>query len=285
MWLINLLPETLMFSEFWNVLIIIIADAGLAYLFAHILRYFIGRYIKKYKSTNQRWSTVAGLLRSIVTYVVAFWAMMVILREAFHIDANTLLAGAGVLGIAVGFGAQSLVKDVIAGFFFLVEEQYSVGDLVTIEGFTGTVWELGLRSTTLSNAAGDRFTIPNGSISKVTNHSRLTRGVAVRCSITHETDLTRALAVLDEIARNAYAQADTLLLEMPNVQGVSKLDETGVTLQMFCKCAPGNQFQLERNMLACVKTGFAAAGIDIPYHRLVVLGEPTPVDHGDAPTI
>jgi len=271
MWLIDTLVHLEIPPVFLKIIYVAIT-AATAGLVAGVLRMAMGRYISRQLKTNPRASTIAGLLRSVVAYLVILIAAFQILVNGFGIEPAILLGGVSVIGVAVGFGAQTLVKDMISGLFFLIEQQFSVGDLVTIEGFTGTVWELGLRSTTLSNATGDRFTIPNGSITKVTNHSRLTRGVAVRCDVSYDTDLSAALVALEEIAATSFAEESTLLLERPTVSGVTKLGDRGVTLQLFCKCEPGNEFAMERNMLQRVKTGLDAAGIVIAHAHFFALG-------------
>ena len=272
MWLVDIIAH-LEIPPILLKIIYVAVTAVTAGLVASLLRFLMGRYISKQMKTNPRASTIAGLLRSVIAYLVILIAAFQILVNGFEIEPAILLGGVSVIGVAVGFGAQTLVKDIISGLFFLIEQQFSVGDLVTIEGFTGSVWELGLRSTTLSNAVGDRFTIPNGSITKVTNHSRLTRGVAIRCDVSYDTDITVALAALEEIAAAAFAEKNTPLLERPIVSGVTKLGDRGVTLQMFCKCEPGNEFSMERGMLQRVKTGLDAAGIVIAQAKLAALGD------------
>lgn len=138
----------------------------------NLCRWLIGKAMKRRKNASRRNDTLAALLKSVLTYTVSFLALVTVLQTGFAIDMTSILAAAGVLGVAVGFGAQTLVKDIISGFFLLFEDQFSVGDRVTLEGFTGVVEELGLRATRIRGAAGDLFILPNGSISKVTNHSR-----------------------------------------------------------------------------------------------------------------
>lgn len=271
MWLLQLLsPFDL--PELVQRLIYIAITCLTGWLVSRILRSYMGSYIKKHSKENPRASTIAGLFRSIVSYLVGFLTVMAIAENGLGISASSLLAGVSIVSVAVGFGAQDLVKDVIAGLFILVEQQYSVGDSVTIGDFTGTVWELGLRSSTLSNGAGDRFTIPNGSIGKVINHSRLPRSVTISCTVPYDTSLPYALGVLEQIGAEAFDDKSLKLTEKPSVNGVTKLSDTGVTLQMVCKCAPGDQFALERAMLARVKEGFDKAGVEIYHNRQAMLG-------------
>jgi small conductance mechanosensitive channel len=136
------------------------------------VRGVIRRRMRLRVGQNLRADTLSKLLRSAVTCVVWFVAAIQILKVGLGVDATGILAAAGVLGVAVGFGAQSLVRDIITGFFLLFENQFSVGEKVTVDNFTGTVKELGLRSTKICSENGDILTIPNGSIAKVVNHSR-----------------------------------------------------------------------------------------------------------------
>ena len=148
----------------------------IAFLAALVITFIVRRAIrlrmKKHAGQNLRADTLSKLLRSAVTCVVWFLAVMQILKTGLGVDVTSILAAAGILGVAIGFGAQSLVKDVITGFFLLFENQFSVGESVTVDGFTGTVEELGFRSTRIRSEDGDVLTIPNGAIAKVVNHSR-----------------------------------------------------------------------------------------------------------------
>lgn len=132
----------------------------------------IGKAMKSRGGHNLRADTLTKLLKSVVTYVVWFLVIIQILKVAFAVDVASLIAAAGVLGVAIGFGAQTLVKDVISGFFILFENQFAVGERVLIDGFDGVVEELGLRSTKVRGDSGDLLIIPNGSIAKVINLSR-----------------------------------------------------------------------------------------------------------------
>jgi small conductance mechanosensitive channel len=135
-----------------------------------ILRLLVRRAMRR--SRGGRADTLIPLLNSALTYTVVLAALFTVLMNIFGVDMTALLAAAGVLGVAVGFGAQTLVKDIIAGFFLLLDGQLLVGDHVTVEGYTGTVEALGLRLTTLRGEEGDILYVPNGSIGKVLNHSR-----------------------------------------------------------------------------------------------------------------
>lgn len=241
----------------------------IAFVLSKVAEKFIKHAIHKQDMTN-RLETLVRVFSKVVSVVIYFFAILQICEVLFNVQATSIIAATGVLGVAVGFGAQSLVKDVISGFFILFENQFAVGELVTIEGFTGTVCELTLRTTILQSASGDLFTIPNGSITKVTNHSKCERGVAVAVSIAYEADIDNALAVMKKVAAKAKEEMPSLTKE-PDVLGVSALGSSGVELKMMAKCVSGENFAVERELLKRIKYAFDEAGIEIPYDHIVMV--------------
>src|SRR5690606_32471871 len=157
---------TLIKIAFIILIAILVVHAG-KYIIRRIFRINLKGPIRKQERREQ---TLLKLLENALSYVVYFSAILAVLQE-FNIDVKGLLAGAGVLGLAVGFGAQSLVKDVISGFFILFEDQFSVGDYVKIGTAEGKVEEIGLRTTKIKNFTGELFILPNGTIAQVVNYS------------------------------------------------------------------------------------------------------------------
>lgn len=149
-----------------------IAVVLIALIVTAVVRSVIRRYMRKRGGRNLRADTITKLLLSVVSYIVWFLAVIQLLTVGLGLDVVSIIAAAGVLGVAVGFGAQTLVKDVITGFFILFENQFSVGEKITVEAFSGTVEELGLRSTKVRAENGDLLIIPNSSITRLINHSR-----------------------------------------------------------------------------------------------------------------
>jgi len=143
-----------------------------ALLITTLVRFSIRRRMRKCGGVNLRADTLTKLLKSVASYIVWFFAVLQVIQVGLGVNLGAILAAAGVLGIAVGFGAQTLVRDIIAGFFLLFENQFAVGEQVTIGDFTGAVAELGLRSTRIRGEDGDLLTVPNGAIVQVVNHSR-----------------------------------------------------------------------------------------------------------------
>lgn len=225
-------------------------------------------YTKLHFDENKK-KTLTSLLKSIVRYVVYFVAGINIL-EIIGIKTASLLTAAGIGGIAVGFGAQNLVKDVISGFFIIFENQYNVGDYIETAGLGGTVEELGLRTTQLRDFGGQIHIIPNGQISLVTNHSRGVLRALVKVSIAYEEDLDRALAVLDEVAAEVKTK-DSNIIEGPSVLGISDLDSTGVEITIIARTVPLQQWSVERQLRKAILDRFEREGIEIPYPRRVYI--------------
>lgn len=216
-----------------------------------------------------RAKTIGALLRSVSRYALYFigfvWAM-----DAIGIPAGSIITAAGIGGLAIGFGAQNLVRDIISGFFILFEDQYEVGEFVTIDGSSGVVEEVGLRSTRIKAFAGDVFFIPNGSITKVTNHSRSDMRAWVEISIAYECDHNRAIDVANRACADLAARLD-YIVEGPTVMGIQQLADSGVVLSIWARAQNMKQWALEREIRKEVKEAFEREGIEIPYPRRVVI--------------
>ncbi|NLN06760.1 MAG: mechanosensitive ion channel family protein [Firmicutes bacterium] len=213
--------------------------------------------------------TLQALSLSIWRYVVYFFTALLVFNN-LGIAIGPILAGAGIVGLAVGFGAQNLVKDVIAGFFLLLEDQFAVGDNVVLGGYTGIVEDIGLRTTKIRDFSGELHIIPNGMIDVVTNRSRGSMRAQLDVCIAYEEDLEKALALLEEVSA-AYAATDQDVLEGPTVLGVVDLSDTGAIVRLTARAVPLTQGKVERNLRRAIRKSFAAAGIEIPYPRRVCI--------------
>ena len=154
-------------------IIFVLAVIAITIVINLFIKYIVKKFIKKCAGKNKRADTLSRLAINTISYAVKFIALLEILKVGVGVDVTSLLLAAGIIGLAVGFGAQSLVRDVIAGFFLLFEDQYDVGDKVTIGALTGEVRELGLRSTRILCDDNKMLYIPNGAITQVINHSRV----------------------------------------------------------------------------------------------------------------
>jgi len=215
--------------------------------------------------------TLAKSVLRYVTYFVVGFTILGQLAEFARTDLKGFLAGAGILGVALGFGAQSLVRDVITGFFILLENQYAVGEYITTGNFSGFVEEIGLRVTKLRDWGGEYHIIPNGEISAVTNHSRGSMRALVEVGIAYEEDIDKAMAVMNDVAREVRNELQDVIVEGPEILGVVNLGPSEVVIRTIAKTKPMEQWRVERELRKRFKEAFDRAGIEIPYPRRVVI--------------
>ena len=215
-----------------------------------------------------RLGTLRGVVQSTLRVVIVLIAAISIL-QAIGINATTLLAGVSVFGLAVGFGAQSLIKDVFNGFFILLEDQYGVGDIVTVNGgpLGGGVERLNLRVTALRGLDGTMHIIPNGQINTVSVSSKDWSRVVAVVDVSYAANVNTALRVLEEVCEGLYRDETWhhSFLEAPELHGVTNLAADGVTLRALFKVLPKTQFALEREFNRRVKIAMDQAGIEIPF--------------------
>jgi len=221
-----------------------------------VLASIIARSAQGREGQAGRLRTLQGLLKSIAGYLLAFIAGATIL-DALGLNIGALLAGAGVAGMAIGFGAQRLVRDVITGFFILMEDQYSVGDRVTIGAFSGEVLEIGMRITRLRDDSGKLVILANGDIASVINHSRGPLLATVEVSLPRETDLQALAARLKAQPLNGE---DGPLLEPPAVQGLAALDGAQMTVRFTAPAREGKQAEAEMALRERVRGAMGEIG-------------------------
>ncbi len=218
--------------------------------------------------SNRREQTLSKLLKNVLVYLLSFIVIVMIL-DTFGVPVSTLLAGAGVAGLAIGFGAQSLVKDVISGFFIIFEDQFSVGDYILINNLEGTVEEIGLRTTKVQSWTGEQHIIPNGDISMVTNYS-IHNGISVvEINVPYENDIKQVEILLDEIIAglpNKYEE----FVGIPEINGVTNLELSNFVIRVIAETLPGSQWAGERIIRKEVKDQLFQEGIEIPSPRIVV---------------
>jgi small conductance mechanosensitive channel len=232
-------------------------------------RIFLVRPYEKLHLNENKRKTLTSLLKSVIRYVTYF-VMLVNILEIFGVKTASLLTAAGIGGLAVGFGAQSLVKDVISGFFIIFEDQYSVGDYIETAGVGGTVEELGIRTTKLRDFGGQLHIIPNGQITLVTNHSRGAMRAMIQVGVAYEEDLDRTLDVLEEVCREVKEKRGDIV-EGPTVLGVTDLGPSSVVVTIVAKTVPMQQWSVEREIRRAIKERFDREGIEIPYPRTVYI--------------
>ncbi|MDU0204325.1 MULTISPECIES: mechanosensitive ion channel family protein [Paenibacillus] len=240
-------PEILA-SLFWIIVKIIliyvvarvcikIADKTIAHMMA-------ARDKSPLKFDRRRTNTIGSLIHNLIAYTVNLICIMLILGQV-GLNLGPLLAGAGVLGLAIGFGAQSLVKDVITGFFIIFEDQFGVGDVIQIDSFKGTVEEIGIRVTRIKSWTGEVHIIPNGNIKQVTNFSTYNSLAVVDVTIPHHINIDDATQILKDTVKHVQELTEDIVKE-PEVLGVQVVGTTDLKIRIIAECKPTRQFNVTR---------------------------------------
>ena len=209
-----------------------------------------------------RAKTIGSVLRSLSTAIVYSIAVLTVLGE-LGINLGPLVASAGIAGVALGFGAQSLVKDFLTGMFMLMEDQYGVGDIIDAGEAKGTVEAVGLRTTRLRDVEGTVWYIPNGQINRVGNKSQEWARALLDVSVEYDTDLRQAEGVIKEVADSMWHDSEwsARLLEEPEIWGVENLGVNGVDIRLGIKTRPAEQFKVMRELRTRLKERFDQEGI------------------------
>jgi small conductance mechanosensitive channel len=219
--------------------------------------------------SEQRIEALASVLRSVLTFTIMAVAAVMILGE-LGVELGPLIAGAGIIGVAIGFGSQALVRDFLSGIFILVEDQFGIGDIVNLDGETsGTVEAVSLRTTRLRAVDGTVWHVPNGEIRRVGNMSQHWSRALLDVSVAYATDLGRAQEVILEVA-HAVWQEDTHVIEAPEVWGVEELGPNGVLIRLVVKTTPSEQYRVSRALRERIKIAFDEQGIEIPFPQQTI---------------
>lgn len=232
------------------------------------------RNLSPLSTSERREETLSRLLDNVLSYVVYFIAFMMIL-SVLGIDVKALIAGAGVVGLAVGFGAQSLVKDVISGFFIIFEDQFSVGDHVRIGQFEGNVEAIGLRTTKIKSWTGELHILPNGSIIEVTNFSINNSIAVVDIAIAYGEDIAKAEKVIEEAIQYMQAQYEELV-KPPELLGIQTMGATEIVLRVVAETQPMKQAGVSRMIRRDIKLQLDENGIKAPDPKVVMYGSGQP---------
>lgn len=214
---------------------------------------------------EQRGRTISELLRSVGRILFLVLGLMLTLNV--FMDIGPILAGAGILGLAVSFGAQSLVKDIISGFFFLIESQFAVGDVIEVAGKTGVVERMTLRVVMLRDSQGTLHMVPNGQINTVSNMTRKWSRAVVDVGVSYGTDVDRAIDIFgdeaDQLARDP--EWAPLFDGPPEVVGVNDLGDSQVTIRTLLKTHAGKQWAVGREFRRRIKNRLDKESIEIPF--------------------
>lgn len=242
---------------------------------------FADRAIKKYvikkqqhrdmEEVEQRAETLADVFNTTTSVVVTSVVIMMVLPE-LGMAIGPLLAGAGVIGLAVGFGAQNLVRDFFAGLFILIEDQYSIGDVIRIGDVAGTVELINLRRTVLRDLDGVQHHIPNGEIKLASNLTKDWSKINIQVPVSYDTDIDKVTALLNKIGKELSESPEhkDSFIEAPTVLGLDKFGPSELLLKVVAKTKPGKQWEMARELRKRIKTTFDAEGVEIPFPQRVV---------------
>ncbi|KGP73211.1 mechanosensitive ion channel family protein [Pontibacillus yanchengensis] len=221
-----------------------------------------------FQISERRENTLVKLLENTLTYAVYFGAAIMVLQN-IGINVSAMLAGAGIAGLAIGFGAQNLVKDVITGFFIIFEDQFSVGDYIQTANSEGFVEEIGLRTTKIKHWTGKLHIIPNGSIEEVTNYSIHNSIAIVDVSISYEGDIAKGEETIEELLTELPERYQEIV-SMPELLGVQNLGSSDVVLRVIAETQPMMHWHIARMIRKELKNRMDERGIEIPFPRLVM---------------
>ena len=270
LWLVNILPTLILI----------------------LLLYFISRWIFRFtiakvqlrlqtkyeKETNlekgKRITTLIGILKGVVNIVLTTIFLLVFLKE-LGIDIAPLLAGAGLIGLAVGFGAQELVRDVISGFFILLENQLRVGDIVKINDTGGVVEGIELRTIRLRDLSGVVHVFQNGKINSLSNTTKGWSGAVFDIGVAYKEDADHVIGIMKEVAEEQRGSDEykDLINEPMEVFGLDSFGDSAIVIKARIKTVPGKQWMVGREYRKRLKAAFDKAGVEIPFpHRTIYWG-------------
>ncbi len=219
------------------------------------------------KPASHRARTVVTLLQSLTRYlaviVILCWGLSI-----FGVDVNTIVASVGILALVVGFGAESLIADMVTGFFMLFENQYNVGDIVEVNGFRGTVKEIGIRTTSIIDTGKNVKIVNNSEMKNILNRSDNASIAAATIDIPYPTDLEKLETQIPILMHNIYERHRDVMLSEPRYLGVQALGESGITLKFIVEIEEGNIFTVPRVLNHDLLLGFRKLGVECPYPQL-----------------
>ncbi|MBP1949450.1 mechanosensitive ion channel family protein [Virgibacillus litoralis] len=233
-----------------------------------------------FRITERRENTLKKLIKNVLKYTVYFTAIIMILDNVLGAKVGPLLAGAGVAGLAIGFGAQNLVRDIISGFFIIFEDQFSVGDYILTSGVEGTVEEIGMRTTKIQSWTGEQHVLPNGNVTQVTNYSIYNGLAVVDVNVPYESDVGNAEKIIESVCKTLPDKYEEIV-RVPEIIGVQTLESSYYVIRIIAETLPAYQWAGARIVRKEVQDVLYKEGIEIPSPRLVMYSrnqEPTSLE-------
>ena len=250
---------------FPHALLKVVAMAAGVLFCAQLLVLVLGAF----KPASHRSRTVLTLLSSLTRYfaaiVILCWGL-----SLFGVDVNTIVASVGVVALVVGFGAESLIADVVTGFFMLFENQYNVGDIVEVNDFRGTVKEIGIRTTSIMDTGRNIKIVNNSDMKNILNRSDNASIAAATIDVPYPTDLEKLERQIPALMQEIYARHQDVMLSAPRYLGVQELGASGVTLKFIVEIDEGNIFSVPRILNHDLLLGFRKLGVECPFPQLDV---------------
>lgn len=251
---------------------VVVVALGVTYLLiARVAHRFIDRIARRGAEDASRASTLWAMLRRMILVTVVVTALLTV-ANVWGVSTGPFLAVGSAIGVALGFGAQDLVKDVIAGFFILAEDQYRIGNVVSIGGVTGVVEDIRPRVTVLRDLDGNVHYVPNGHIDVTTNLTQEFAQAVIDVAVGYGDDIDRVMDVLaDELRQMAVADPwSAVVLEEPQILGVERLDESAVVVRAVMKVKADQRWAVRREALRRIKRRFDSEQIEIPLPQRVI---------------
>lgn len=244
----------------------------IAFIFIKIIAFLISRLAKKkYEKLRtidaKRLKTVLSVFKSFTTVIIIFTWLLASLR-IFGVNTSAIITTAGIGGVAISFGAKSLVEDIISGIFLMLEDSFVIGDDITVAGKSGTVEKIGLRTTTIRDYNGELHVIPNGEIRVVTNRNKNIQRALITVPIAYDADAQMAIDILTEKLKLVNDDSD--VIENVNVWGITDFNRDGVVISCAAKTVPGEQWRVERLMRKIAIEELTKAGIKVLDKTLIL---------------
>jgi len=247
------------------------AEASTGTLRRDLLTEKLASLRERTERARQRAKTLGVLFKSIASAVIGVVTIMMLLGE-FDINLGPLIAGAGIVGVAIGFGSQALVGDLLSGIFMLIEDQYGVGDVIDAGEATGTVESVGLRTTRIRDVRGTLWHIPNGEIRRVGNMSQVWARAILDIDVAYDTDLDLAMETIKSAADGLWEEQleEATIVEEPVISGVQNFGADAVTIRLSVRTEPAEQWSTGRVLRKRIKEAFDEVGIEIPFPQRTV---------------
>ncbi len=261
------------FKENYDIPIYTVVVIAIVILICALLNLF-GRYVH---IRNKKAATVSSLIRSLLKWAAILVAVFLILSK-WGVDTNKILASIGIIALIIGLGCQTLISDIIAGIFLVADNAFEVGDIVVIDGFRGTVIEIGLKTTKIEDAGGNVKLVSNSSINTMVNLTNSLSLAIVEISIPYEENLSRTETLLIKRLSDMQKRIPTIV-EGPYYKGVEDMGDSAVILKVIAKVKEEDRFQCTRDMKRDIYIFLNENAITVPYPQLTITQGPNPADH------